>query len=1072
MRTFFIDKQDIVRITGERFYKRGYDYYKKGRVFGLSYNPTINSWRGQVKGTETYSVRIFFFEDDELEGSCDCPAYATHFTCKHIAAVLLAIGQDSWDKLREDHDDPIETSVVPQQKDTFTTRMIDAFRSDPKSSPGKQEQIVVEYTIGLRINPHNSKSFLEVELKLGTKKTYIIKNIRELLLHIKKAKVYKITPTFSYDPSQHYFTEDDQDIIHALITAYDSESLYENSFSNPLQDKRTITLQPSGADEILEILSRNENCYYKGYDGEINRGIKITDNINHLHFLLDQDEDDSYTIDISPLSSFTYLENYHYLFKQGIFYKIQKEQQSIMEQLFSLLPYRTKQAHTIPKDKINPFVADVVPKLEAIGKVKFTEKTKDKVVLKPLEAKVYLDESRDTLTAKLSYQYGDTIIEPFSKSQQSDKIIKRDSEKENEIQQLLQKSGFTFLNGQFQLFNNAAIYQFLQETLSVLQEKATVYTSTQVKAMIGGPTRSPLVSTINLDQKSGMLDIYFDMDGISEKDIQNVLQAMVEKKNYYRIPNGALLSLEEEEYQSFYQLADQLQLTKKQIEDGHLQLPAARSFQVEEALNAKSARYSESFQRLLTELKQPSLLDFSLPSSINAELRDYQLVGFQWLKSLSHYHLGGILADDMGLGKTLQTISYLVSEMEERDSFRGLVVAPASLLYNWKKEFEKFAPHVRVCVATGTRDHRQRLIESSQDVDIFITSYPTLRQDIDLYEKSSFDALILDEAQAIKNHLTQTAKAVRSLQATKKFALSGTPIENSLEELWSIFYTVSPGLFGNKKSFLNLEPAYIAKITRPFILRRVKKDVLEELPDKIETVQYSDLTKNQKEVYLAYLEQMQEQLKQTIQEKGFERGKLEILAGLTRLRQICCHPSLFLENYTGKSGKLEQLKELLEELKQNGKRTLIFSQFSSMLSMINGQLEKEGYETFYLDGSTPSAKRMEMVDAFNEGEKSVFLISLKAGGTGLNLTGADTVILYDLWWNPAIEEQAAGRAHRIGQKNVVQVIRLITEGTIEEKIYELQQKKRELVDQIIQPGETMLSKLSEKEIRELLQVKV
>lgn len=240
-------------------------------------------------------------------------------------------------------------------------------------------------------------------------------------------------------------------------------------------------------------------------------------------------------------------------------------------------------------------------------------------------------------------------------------------------------------------------------------------------------------------------------------------------------------------------------------------------------------------------------------------------------------------------------------------------------------------------------------------------------------------------------------------------------------------------------------------------------------PDKIDSVQYSELTREQKEVYLAYLERIQNDIQETIASKGIQRGKLEILAGLTRLRQICCHPALFLENYEGQSGKLEQLKELAQEMKAGGHRMLIFSQFSSMLTLMHKELTDNGLDAFYLDGSTKSEKRMEMVEAFNNGEKDAFFISLKAGGTGLNLTGADTVILYDLWWNPAIEEQAAGRAHRIGQEKAVQVIRMISEGTIEERIYQLQQKKRDLVDQIIQPGESMLTSLSEEEIQQLFQ---
>ncbi|MCT2537291.1 DEAD/DEAH box helicase [Aquibacillus koreensis] len=1073
MRTFFLDKQDIIRITGERFYKRGQNYFKQNRVFGLSYNPAINSWRGQVRGTETYSVRIFFFENDELEASCDCPAYATHYTCKHIAAILLAISQDSWKNVNKDlQESPapvIEIDHVPN--DTFTSRIMDAFSTQSKPNALQTEQLEVEYTIGSRINPHNSKAFLELELKIGTSKLYVVKNIREFLIHVKKAKVYPLTAKFNYDPRIHQFSEEDQYLIQTLITAYENETLFENSFSNPLHDKRTLVIPPGIADSLLESISK-QNSFYKAYTGEL-LPISIQQELAHLDFKLDQQDDTHFTIDVSMLSDHTYLESYRYLVKQGVFYQIKEEQQKIIDQLYALLPYRNKQSHRISNDKIETFVSTVVPKLEEIGNVKLSEKTKQTISTAPLLTKIYIDEHDSTLIAKAEFHYGSRVFHPYKQEQAStDQIVKRNMAKELEVLQFIEQAGFVYLKDQYHLFKNEAIYAFLYEKLVDLEQMATVYVANNVKTMIAGE-RPSLTSKVNINKNSGMLDIYFDMEGISQGDVQQVLQAMIEKKRYFRIPNGALIELEGEAFDSFYELADRLQLNKKQVDEAHIQIPAARSFQIEDTLKADTAQFSASFQQLLDELKEPSKLNFRLPDHLEAELRDYQHVGYQWFRTLSHYHLGGILADDMGLGKTIQTITYLLAEKQAKNTpYKSLVVAPASLLYNWKKEFEKFAPSLNIQVIAGNKTQRSNLMQETGEVDVYITSYPLLRVDVDLYESFHFDALILDEAQAIKNHLTQTAKAVRALQASQRFALSGTPIENSLDELWSLFYTISPGLFDNKKKFLQLDHAYISKITRPFILRRLKKDVLDELPDKIETVQYSDLTKNQKQVYIAYVEKMQEQITETIQEKGFEKGKLEILAGLTRLRQICCHPSLFLENYTGQSGKLEQLIELIHDLKQNGKRPLIFSQFSSMLKIINQRLEQEDFDTFYLDGSTASQTRVEMVDRFNEGEKSAFLISLRAGGTGLNLTGADTVILYDLWWNPAVEEQAAGRAHRIGQKNVVQVIRMITEGTIEEKIYELQQKKRELVDQIIQPGETMLSKLSEKELRELLEIKV
>ncbi|SDM20130.1 DEAD/DEAH box helicase [Sediminibacillus halophilus] len=1063
MRTFFLDKQDIVKITGERFYKRGLDYYQKGRVHGITYNPTINAWRGQVRGTETYSVRIFFFDDDDLEGSCDCQAYATHYTCKHIAAVLLAISKESWSKVRTESG---QDDFVAEQVDfDFSSRMIDAFT---ERAPKQKQLLQVEYILQSRVNPHNSTFFLEAEVRLGTSRTYVIKDIRELLSHIKRGVPYKVTPSFTYQPGSHIFRKQDQPVIDQLIDAYDNETLYENSFSNPLADKRSIILPPASAGEMLLLLAETDS-YYQVREEKM--PIEVEQNVQPVRFQLDKQAEEAFQIDISDLANYMYFQHYGCLFSDGTFYLLDKEQHKIMDQLYALLPYRTDKQQQIAGREMSSFVSNVIPQLEKIGRVHYAEKTKNAITTSPLRPKVYLEEVSDSLQLKLEFHYGEDIVYPYQEDRLSEKVIKREANKELALISLLEKAEFVYLNNMYQLFKTDAIYHFLQETLPQLKEMADVYVSSTVKTLIN--TSEPVMSSsVEVNRLEGMLDIQFDIDGISAEEVQQLMQALIEKRRYYRIPEGALVSLEDESFDSFRQLADKLQLQKSQVEDGKIQVPMARSFQIEEALDDDHAEYGETFQQLLTQLKNPGNLDFPLPEKLDAELRDYQLTGYRWFKTLSHYHLGGILADDMGLGKTIQTITYLLSEKETNGTMKSLVVAPASLLYNWQKEFEKFAPSLHVAVIAGTKQQRREIINTNSAADVYVTSYPLLRKDTGFYEETVFDHFILDEAQAIKNHLTQTAKATRMIQAGKRFALSGTPIENSLEELWAIFHTISPGLFVNKKAFLNLEHDYIARITRPFILRRLKTDVLEELPDKIETVQYSDLTKQQKQVYLVYLEKMQQQVAETIEEKGFDKGKLEILAGLTRLRQICCHPALFLDNYNGKSGKLEQLLETVRELQESGKRALVFSQFSSMLGIIEQKLTEQGIDVFCLDGSTPSLKRMEMVERFNNGEKTIFLISLKAGGTGLNLTGADTVILYDLWWNPAVEEQAAGRAHRIGQKKVVQVIRLITEGTIEEKIFELQQKKRELVDQIIQPGETMLSKLSEQELRELLQMKV
>ncbi|TGV05609.1 DEAD/DEAH box helicase, partial [Mesorhizobium sp. M00.F.Ca.ET.186.01.1.1] len=357
-----------------------------------------------------------------------------------------------------------------------------------------------------------------------------------------------------------------------------------------------------------------------------------------------------------------------------------------------------------------------------------------------------------------------------------------------------------------------------------------------------------------------------------------------------------------------------------------------------------------------------------------------------------------------------------------------------------------FAPELVVRIVDGSRQERNTAREEAEAVDVLITSYPLLRRDCAEYAERTFHTLFLDEAQAFKNHTTQTAQAVKSIQAGQRFALTGTPIENRLEELWSIYDVVFPELFPQRKAFQDLPREVIAKRARPFLLRRLKSEVLQELPEKIETLQATALLPEQQKLYIAYLAKLQQDAVKHLNEQTFDKNRIKILAGLTRLRQLCCHPALFVEGYEGSSAKFEQLLEVLEECLGAGTRVLLFSQFTEMLAIIGRELGDHGIPFFYLDGNTPAAERIELCNRFNDGECDLFLMSLKAGGTGLNLTGADTVILYDLWWNPAVEEQAADRAHRIGQKRVVQVIRLVAQGTVEEKMYELQQKKTHMIE--------------------------
>lgn len=541
--------------------------------------------------------------------------------------------------------------------------------------------------------------------------------------------------------------------------------------------------------------------------------------------------------------------------------------------------------------------------------------------------------------------------------------------------------------------------------------------------------------------------------------MDDALEALFSANDYFISRSGKVLVFDEETKRVRKTLQD---LRAKKGKDGIFQTQKIAAYQLSELFkDQEKVSFSEEFRHLAFDLTHPE--EFALPTlKVEATLRDYQETGVKWMSMLHRYGFGGILADDMGLGKTLQTIAFLSSQLKKE--INVLILAPSSLIYNWLDEFAKFAPEMDVAVIYGLKPVRDNLIAEGHQV--MITSYASFRQDVEEYSQLNFDYLFLDEAQVMKNAQTKIAHHLRNFEVKNTFALSGTPIENNLGELWSIFQIVLPGLLPSKKNFLKLPAETVARFIKPFVMRRKKEDVLQELPDLIEVSYRNELADSQKAIYLAQLKQMRERVL-TSTEEELNRSKMEILSGLMRLRQICDTPALFMEDYHGESGKLESLMELLEQIQTGSHRVLIFSQFRGMLDIIEKELKKMKIETFKITGSTPAKERQEMTNAFNNGEGDAFLISLKAGGVGLNLTGADTVILVDLWWNPAVESQAIGRAHRMGQERNVEVYRLITRGTIEEKIQELQESKRHLVSTILDGTESR-SSLTVAEIREIL----
>lgn len=477
---------------------------------------------------------------------------------------------------------------------------------------------------------------------------------------------------------------------------------------------------------------------------------------------------------------------------------------------------------------------------------------------------------------------------------------------------------------------------------------------------------------------------------------------------------------------------------------------------------------------------QKSFTPSPIPKSIKASIRSYQIEGIHWLEKLKAMYLNGILADDMGLGKTLQAIVAITHHNLNHPKEPSFIVCPTSLLYNWKEEFNRFNPSLKVAIADGIPQQRKKIISQIQDYDAVITSYTLLQKDIELYEKVEFAYAILDEAQNIKNRGTRNAKSAKMIRAKHRLILTGTPIENSLEELWSLFDFLMPGLLSSFERFsekyvraskenYNKNMQYLKKKVSPFILRRMKSDVLKELPPVSEIIYHCQLSDIQKQLYHSYAKSAKEELVKLVAKEGFEKVQIHVLATLTRLKQICCHPAIFAKEKVeaGDSTKYDMLIELLQTLVEGGHKTVVFSQYTKMLEIIRDDFTKQGIRFSYLDGFTKN--RLQIVKEFNENKDiPVFLVSLKAGGTGLNIIGADTVVHYDMWWNPAVENQATDRVHRIGQTKSVSSYKLVTLGSIEEKIVEMQKRKQGLVKKVVSCDDEAISKLTWEDVLELL----
>ena len=1006
---------------------------------------------GQIEIIKEQEHRIYArVADEEIRYSldddlifCACDFFKKRGYCVHLAALEYYLKNDQLGQeillnleANQEEKETVETQVTfggEFLKSIQVPRQTNIYRL---SAQGQVEAGTNRIIWTLRIGLSQQDKF------------YVIRDIPLFLKIIEFAKPYMIGKYYESSLRLEQFNKASQEVLNFLSGLIEEKIDYTIFFPNQgrhLYFPKTFFEQ--GASLLMGLdafqfdhqISSYHELLFRDFDGQAGLfSFRIEEKSNYFE------------MDIFERTGVNVFYGGQVLFSKGNFYLMTKKQASLLDALRKV-PLDHSGRKILQFDSSDrDLLASTLFQFKELGKVEAPESLK----IQSFRPSFYMEREEDgSIRLDMQFQYETCLV--TTRNELENLPFASDIQLEKQIFQLALSAGFEAdFRSWRQSLKAEAVHTFFQEVLPAFEALGELKISESLQNLY--QVQKP---QIHISSKGSLLEIQFDFQDIDQEEINRAMKALVEKQDYYISSTNQVYYFDEETKRIRQDLDD---LGIGEIESDTFHARKSLAYTLSHLFKDQDqVTFTEEFSHLAHDLTHPE--DFPMTAlNIKADLRDYQKKGIQWLQMLHHYGFGGILADDMGLGKTLQAIAFLSSQLQENS--RVLILAPSGLIYNWADEFQKFAPNLDVVVVHGLKPYRETILAEKHQ--IYVTSYATFRQDSEIYQDLSFDFLFLDEAQVMKNAQTKIAKTLRKFVVPSVFALSGTPIENNLGELWSIFQIVLPGLLPVKKDFMKLPAERVAQFIKPFVMRRKKEDVLTELPDLIEVVYKNELEDQQKVIYLAQLQQMQERLGQ-VTDAEFQRNRVEILTGLMRLRQICDTPALFMEDYKGDSGKLDSLRDLLSQIAEGNHRVLIFSQFRGMLDRIEEELPQLGLTSFKITGSTPSQERQEMTKAFNQGERDVFLISLKAGGVGLNLTGADTVILVDLWWNPAVESQAIGRAHRMGQEQAVEVYRLVTRGTIEEKIQELQEEKKNLVSEVLDGTESRGS-LTLTEIQEIL----
>lgn len=1091
-----LTRTDIKSYTITTSYNKGLDLYRRGMVmkFSVEEEPGMHTLSAAVKGSGRNQYQVYMEYDTEQDClrriGCECPAFHKYSgICKHCVAVLLEYleWQNRQGTIFEYAKRQEESRAQLQQmKGKVQSRVpatTPALRQLLARRQQQSAQLVMQGDLygGVRLEPllycDNDGNVL-AEFKIGTVSMYVLKDVFPFVNALRLGEFVVYGQKLQFVHRREMFAKESLpwvDFVSGWVMDHAADYV-QSGYALPKM--RRIPLSPGELEAFLDAAGGQE--FLGDIDGSGSRLWQMTQEPLTRTLTVCGTE---YGVEVRLAALYGLAGNrYYHYFDDGKVYRIPAGEMEPVRDFLSCMAQVPGNMVFIRREDVPMFCRELLPALEqkfVCHKENFDERDYGLI---PVTFEFYLDApDRDLVTCKPVAVYGEQKYPVFSNQEA---VEKRDLLKEAEVAKVVSALCDAYDDRYYMMgvTGDDRIYEFLTRGIGRLSGLGDVYISDALKRI--QVSSVPKVS-VGISMAGEVMELRLTAEDMPREQLLEILSKYSRKRRFYRLKSGDFIDMEGEDIRVLAKLKQGLGLTDAQMREKVVPLPKYRALYLDSELREHAGlmvQRDRQFRALVRNMKTVEDNDFEIPPELETVLREYQKRGFLWIKTLKHNGFGGILADDMGLGKTLQVIAFLQSEIGEAkagENCRCLIVSPASLVFNWNSEIERFAPGLKVRMIVGTAAKRRELIEGAGETEILLTSYDLLKRDVALYEPLTFAYQIIDEAQYIKNHSTQVAKAAKAVRAGFKLALTGTPVENRLSELWSIFDYLMPGFLYSYQRFREELEAPIVqnqdeeamkrlqKMIRPFVLRRLKGDVLTDLPAKIEKSYFSRMEGEQQELYDAHVKRLQILLNKQSDEE-FQTSKIKILSELTRLRQLCCDPALVFEDYKGDSAKLETCMELIRNATGGGHKILLFSQFTSMLERIEARLTDEGISFFVLTGSTGKEKRAQLVERFNQDDTSVFCISLKAGGTGLNLTGADIVIHFDPWWNLAVQNQATDRAHRIGQEQVVTVYKLISQGTIEENIMKLQEKKRELAEEIL-GGEGMKSgSFSKEELLELL----